>query len=151
MGVTPILVLIVWSTRYDSPLKLPKGATNVKIRRNLPFNLTIDDNLRFRVSLTEFRSWLEGLCGQSWAAIQSNANDVRFEAFVDGRYTSVSPGPTGKPQTGEVFNFPKAYWSVSWMDTSAVKTGYLVQQSRAFNGWLIYDTERELVYYNFWD
>jgi hypothetical protein len=42
-------------------------------------------------------------------------------------------------------------WSVSWMDTSAVKTGYLVQQSRAFNGWLIYDTERGLVYYNFWD
>ena len=151
LGATPILVLIVWSTRYDSPLKLPKGATCVKIRRNLPFNLTIDDNLRFRVSPTEFRSWLEGLCGQSWESIQSNANDTRFEAFADGRYTSIALDAIGKPRTGEVFSPPKGYWTVSWMDTSAVKTGYLVRQSRAFYGCLIYDADNELVYYNFCD
>jgi hypothetical protein len=151
LGAIPILVFIVWSTRYDSPLKLPKGATDVKIRRNFPFNLTIDDNLRFRVSPTEFRSWLEDLCGQSWESIQSNANDMRFEAFADGRYTSIAPDVAGKSRAGEPFSSPKAYWTVSWMDTSAVKSGYLVQQSRAFNGWLIYDARSELVYYNFWD
>src|SRR5436190_14105655 len=63
LGMTPVLAFIVWSMHYSSPLALPRGASDVRIRRAFPLGLAIDDNLRFRLAKTEFQAWLERLCG----------------------------------------------------------------------------------------
>ena len=148
-GATPIIVFIIWSMYYISPLQLPPGATEVKIKRAFPLGLAIDDNLRFRVSPAEFRTWIETLFGKPWQSIQSSHD---FEAFKDGRYTIIQPDATGQSRVGEEFSSPVLF-SVGWMRRDAVKNGYLLRgmESRAFYGDILYDSDKELVYYSFWD
>src|SRR5258707_5459580 len=57
LGLAPVAGLIIWLTCWDPPLKLPAGAKDVRIHRLLPFDLAIDDNMRFHVSPAEFRTW----------------------------------------------------------------------------------------------
>jgi len=136
IGATMVVGLIVWLTYCSSPLKLPRGAAEVKIERASPFSSGMDDNLRFRVSQAEFRSWVEGLCGQSWQSIQASARETIFEAFEDGRSASAAS---------------KTFGTARWMDTSRVKKGYIIHNRRAFPGRILYDTDSELAYYSYWD
>lgn len=148
LGVAPIISIIIWAMYYISPLQLPKEASEVKIKRASPATLEIDDNLRFRVSEAVFRSWMETLCRKSWQTIQSSPE---FSAFKSGHYTIVPPDGKGQSRVGEKFSYPKGYFNVSWMNPGTVKNGYFLQGSEAFYGEILYDSDKELVYYSFWD
>ena len=151
LGAAPVLGVIFWSTHYSAPLRLPSGAKEVRIRCAVPFALGIDDNMRFRIPPEEFRSWVGSLCGRSWQDIVSDSPDVRFTAFVEGRYITAALDVQGRSLKGEAFNPPSRFGSAVWMDTSQARSGYLIGPSRFFYGQIMYDSDRQVAYYHFCD
>ncbi len=135
LGVVSFFGIIVWAMCFSPPLKLPKGASDVKIQNAFPLGWAIDSNLRFKIPPDEFRSWVETLCHESWATIQANSGETHLVAFSNTK-TAWSRDNFG---------------TTSWMNTSAVRSGYVLTSKRAFYGTILYDTDSEVVYYAFWD
>ena len=131
-GADQLIAIIYWLTCRDAPLPLPREAKEVKISRTLPFALAIDDNMRFRIGPTDFRLWVESLCGRSWGELESDSSEVQIAAFTEGQA-------------------PARFGTAPWMDTRSAKRGWLVGPGRCFYGQILYDSDRELVYYHFWD
>ena len=132
LGAAPLIAIIYWLTCRDAPLPLPREAKEVRISRTLPFALAIDDNMRFRIGPTDFRLWVESLCGRSWGELESDSSEVQIAAFTEGQA-------------------PTRFGTAPWMDTRSAKRGWLVGPGRCFYGQILYDADRELVYYHFWD
>lgn len=135
LGVVSFFGIIVWAMCFSPPLELPKGASDVKIQNASPLGWAIDSNLRFKIPPAEFRSWVEKLCHESWATIQANSGETHLVAFSNTK-TAWSRDNFG---------------TTSWMNTSAVRSGYVLTSKRAFYGTILYDTDSEVVYYAFWD
>ena len=135
LGVASFFGIIVWAMFLSAPLELPKGASDVKIQNAFPIGWAIDSNLRFKIAPAKFRSWVEKLCHESWATIQANSGETHLVAFSNTK-TAWSRDNFG---------------TTSWMNTSAVRSGYVLTSKRAFYGTILYDTDSEVVYYAFWD
>ena len=130
-GMALIVGFFAWCMNFSSPLPLPPGATDVHISRAFPLTLAIDDNLRFHASPEVFRACMEKLCQMPWASIASGTQGV-----------DCTPS-TGTPLG---LNLPV------WMDTAGGR-GYRLSTRRGglFSGTIVYNEDRQTVFYHFDD
>ena len=145
------IVFLVWQTSFVPPFELPPGAKHVRIDCAMPFTLAIDDNLRFQIPPEEFRTWMETLFKMPWESLRTSTQEIRLEAVVDGRYATPAIDFEGRSHQGEDFQPPSNFREAGWLDARGLKNGFWIKGTPSFSGDLLYDSDRELVYYRFWD
>lgn len=147
LGVLALLVGMVgsavWRTWFCPPLPLPPTAHGIEIYSAGWWYGRSVERMKFRLNETEFSKWIETLMQCRWKELDQNQVKLRFLAFHGG----VLPTETveAKEDRALITKFdPTGTWN-----TTEVRTGYFIKPRtvKVFSGQILYDTEREVVYY----
>jgi hypothetical protein len=124
------------------PFVLPKSSHNIRFIKAMPFGWALDSQIRFEVEKEDLIHWIETLVELPFNSIKNRANDLKHSRYIK----------IDNLNRDRVLSEAKMVPELKqWMDLENVHEGFAVFGIRPYAGNLVYDKDRKIAYYNFWD
>lgn len=145
-GLIVLLIMIgsaVWRTWFCPPLPLPPNARDTEIFSWEWWSERSKDRMRFKINEPEFIKWVEVITSHRWSELDQNPVKLHFTAF--GNRNS----PRDVANSTQVMDLIGKCEAPSHWNIQRVRSGYLIRPKtgKIFFGQLLFDSEREVVYY----